>query len=161
MVLVPVSLHHRRHLHQVGACQPRRAQPPAPQAAGPGLLAYDAKAPVGWVRLGPITGFERVTGNGLRRRAVGDDPKGLWAVTCFVVPPRHRRSGVATALVIAAVDFARRNGASTLEAHPVDTRGRREAGDALYHGVLSTFLTAGFIEAGRTGQKRPIVRLVL
>lgn len=132
-----------------------RGRPP------PGLVAYCEGEPVGWVRLGPIDRFSRVTGNRLRRGAVGDDPQGLWTVTCFVVPPKQRRSGVATALVDAATDFARGNGASTLEAHPVDTQGRRAAGDALYHGVLSTFLAVGFTEIGRTGPKRPIVRLEL
>lgn len=126
-----------------------------------GLLAYDDGEPVGWVRLGRVIDFERIIRNQRRSSVVGDDQEQLWVITCFVVPPRYRRRGVATALVGGAIDFARRHDAATLEAHPVDTRGERKPGDSLYHGVLSTFLDAGFSEVGRTGPNRPIVRLDL
>lgn len=126
-----------------------------------GLLAYRDSEPVGWVQLGPVGAFPRVTGNARRTSVAGDDPAGLWRITCFVVPPRHRRAGVARALLDGAVAHARDRGADVLEAHPVDTGGGKAPGANLFHGVLSSFLAAGFAEVGRTGPKRPIVRLDL
>lgn len=131
------------------------------QSPAPGLLAHDGSEPLGWVRLGPIDDFARVTANPRRRTVVGPDPDGLWAITCFVVPPAHRRSGVATALVDGAIAVARDHDAAVLEGHPVDTTDRRVPAAELYHGVLSTFLAAGFTELGRTGPYRPVVRLPL
>ena len=50
-----------------------------------------------------------------------------------------------------------------LEGHPVDVaaRGGKASSADLYHGTLSTFAAAGFVEVGRTGPGRPVVRLTL
>jgi ribosomal protein S18 acetylase RimI-like enzyme len=135
-------------------------------ARPPGLLAYAGNEAVGWVQLGPRTAYRRwcestalaaVTGHDL-----ADDT--VWAVTCFVVKVGRRRSGVGTALLGAAVGFARDQGARVLEGHPVDVVARasgKAAGAELYHGVASTFAAAGFEEVGRTGPSRPVMRLTL
>ena len=131
----------------------------------PGLLAYDAGTPVGWVQVGPRPGFARLTGNRALGAVAGDDiaDRGVWAVTCFVVKVGHRRRGIGAALLDAAVAHARAAGAHTLEGHPVDVaaRERKSSSAELYHGTLSTFLAAGFEEVGRTGPTRPVVRLAL
>ncbi len=131
----------------------------------PGLLAYDAGAPVGWVQVGPRTGFARLTGNRALGAVSGDDiaDRGVWAVTCFVVKVGHRRRGIGAALLDAAVAHARAAGAHTLEGHPVDVaaKAKKSSSAELYHGTLSTFLAAGFEEVGRTGPTRPVVRLAL
>ena len=131
----------------------------------PGLLAYDEGTPVGWVQVGPRPGYPRLTGNRALNAVSGSDidDAGVWAVTCFVTKVGHRRRGVGAALLDAAVAHARSAGAHTLEGHPVDVAARtgRPSGAELYHGVLSTFLAAGFEEVGRTGPTRPVVRLTL
>lgn len=127
----------------------------------PGLLAYRDGVPVGWVQVGPVGRYPRVTGNTRRHSVLGDDPEGLWRITCFVVPVSERRSGVATALLDGAIAHARAKGGRVLEGHPVDTAGKRSAGASLFHGVLSSFLAAGFGEVARTGSRRPVVRLDL
>lgn len=130
-----------------------------------GLLAYVAGEPVGWAQLGPRVRFPRITGSAkqgelLEEAGVDGD---AWRVTCFVVRVGHRRSGVATALLDAAVAHARAAGVRWLEGNPVDVaaRERRSAGAILYPGVLSTFLAAGFREVGRTVPTRPVVALEL
>jgi GNAT superfamily N-acetyltransferase len=126
-----------------------------------GLLAYVDDEPVGWLQLGPRSVFPRVTTNRGVAAVVGaDDDETVWRTTCFVVRVGYRRRGVATALLDAAVGFAREHGATRLEGHPVDVaaRGGKVAGANLYHGALSTFLAAGFTEVGRTHPSRPVVR---
>ncbi len=130
-----------------------------------GLLAYLDGEPVGWAQLGPRARFPRITGSAvqaalLQEAGLGDDG---WRVTCFVVRVGHRRAGVASALLDAAVAEARAAGAPRLEGNPVDlaVRGGRSAGASLYPGVLSTFLAAGFREVGRTTPTRMLVLLDL
>lgn len=135
--------------------EPATAQPP-------GLLAYRDDEPVGWLQLGLRTDFPRVTSNHAVAAVVGTDTSDqtVWRTTCFVVRVGHRRQGVAAALLRAAIPLPREQGATALEGHPVDVsmRDKKTAGAVLYHGVLSMFLAAGFVEVGRTGPTRPVVR---
>lgn len=126
----------------------------------PGLLAYAGSEPVGWVQVGPRAFYPRITGN---RLTADLDSEGVWRCTCFVVRVGHRRRGVARALLAGAVAFARGQGARILEGHPVDVAGRggRVPSANLYHGTLSMFADAGFVEVIRTRPDRPVVRLRL
>ena len=129
-------------------------------AVPPGLLAYVEEQPVGWTRVGPRSGFPGVSGNRALARVLSDDP-GAWWVTCFVVDSRHRRSGVGSALLKAAVDFAREHGATTVEGHPVDVAAlsaSRVGGSAVFTGTVSMFSAAGFTEVARTYPTRPVMR---
>jgi GNAT superfamily N-acetyltransferase len=134
---------------------------PRPQ----GVLARVDGDPVGWVQLGPRTAYPRLCESRVLRAVTGDDMDDptVWAVTCFVVKVGRRRQGVATALLAAAVDLARAQGAHTLEGHPVDVAARsgKVGGAELYHGVATTFERAGFTEVGRTGPTRPVMRISL
>lgn len=92
-----------------------------------------------------------------------EDP-GVWWVTCFAVDSRHRRSGVGTALLKAAVEFAREHGATAVEGHPVDVAAlsaARVAGSAIFTGTVAMFSAAGFTEVARTYSTRPVMRLLL
>jgi GNAT superfamily N-acetyltransferase len=91
-----------------------------------------------------------------------DEDAGVWWVTCFVVDSRHRRSGIGSALLQAAVDFAREHGAMAIEGHPVDVdalKAARVAGSAIYTGTVAMFAAAGFVEVARTYPSRPVMRL--
>lgn len=137
----------------------------APDGGATGLLAYRDGEPVGWAQLGPRDAFPRVTGSEQQQRLLADvDAHGAWRVTCFVVRVGHRRTGVAAALLDAAVAHARAAGATSLEGNPVDLDARsnpRVGGAVLYPGVLTTFVAAGFRELGRTAPTRPVVVLDL
>ena len=130
-----------------------------------GVIARLGDEAVGWVQLGPRTAYPRLCESRALRAVTGDDldDPSVWAVTCFVVKVGRRRKGVATALLEAAVELARAQGARTLEGHPVDVAARsgKVGGAELYHGVASTFERAGFVEVGRTGATRPVMRIAL
>lgn len=126
----------------------------------PGLLAYDGDEAAGWVSLGPRTDFERLEHSTVLGR-VDDTP--VWSIVCFVVGRPWRGRGVAALLLDAAVDYARSQGATTLEAYPVITDGSRRRSADLYRGTLSMFQRAGFEvvaerRANRSSPIRPIVR---
>ena len=74
--------------------------------------------------------------------------------------------GLAGALLEAAIEYARANGATTLEAYPADVGGERIPSPVAYKGTLSMFERAGFTvatvrHASRNTAARPIVRLEL
>jgi GNAT superfamily N-acetyltransferase len=96
-------------------------------------------------------------------RVLNEDP-GTWWVTCFAIDSRHRRSGIGSVLLEAAISFARFHGATSLEGHPVDTAGlraQRVSGSALFTGTMAMFVDAGFSEVARTFPTRPVMRLAV
>ena len=66
------------------------------------------------------------------------------SINCFVVARTARRSGVASALLDAAVAYAAEHGAAILEGYPVDTRGTRISSASVYTGTAGMFRRAGF-----------------
>jgi GNAT superfamily N-acetyltransferase len=138
----------------------------------PGILAYRDGEPVGWCAVEPRACYPRVLRSQVLRLAEPgrDDaspngkisPADVWSVTCFVVAPGHRRTGVAPALLQAAVGHARLHGARMVEGYPVDPALRPKAGAAdLYHGTLNLFLKSGFSVASTAVPGRAVVRLYL
>ena len=126
-------------------------------AAGrpPGLIGYRGKIPVGWVSIGPREDYARLRRSPVMK-AVDEQP--VWSVICFVVPSGYRGQGVAQALLRGAVAYARRQGATLIEAYPVDRPAR--SNDAyMWFGAKSMYDHAGFKEVARRKPQRPIVRL--
>lgn len=133
-------------------------------AIPPGLIAYVDDHPAGWSRIGPRSHFPGVNGNKALARVLEGDGVTTWWVTCFAVAPQYRGMGVASALLHAAVEFARELGAAAVEGHPVDVAGlraERVGASALYTGTKALFTAAGFREVGRTYRTKPVMRLVL
>jgi GNAT superfamily N-acetyltransferase len=131
-------------------------------AEAPGLIAYVNDHPVGWTRVGLRSAFPAVRANRALARVLDEDDAGVWWVTCFVVERRHRRSGIGSALLRAAVEFARDHGATAVEGHPVDVpalKAARVSGSAIYTGTTTMFAAAGFVEVARTFPSRPVMRL--
>jgi GNAT superfamily N-acetyltransferase len=123
----------------------------------PGLIGYRGKVPVGWVTLGPRSDYAKLQRSPVMK-PVDDLP--VWSIVCFVVPAQYRHQGVAAALLEGAVRYARRRGARILEAYPIDKSGPARD-DWLWHGAMSMYGKAGFVEVARRRPERPVVRLKL
>ncbi len=129
----------------------------------PGLVAHDGGEAVGWISIGPRDDYERLAHSRILA-PIDDTP--VWSIVCFVVGRRARGQGIARALLVAGIDYAREHGATMLEAYPVDTSGSSRIDSAsVYKGTLSMFERAGFTVAARrrspNGAARLIVRLAL
>ena len=90
----------------------------------------------------------------------------VWSVWCFKVRAGHRRTGVASALLEGAVEYARGRGAPVVEGYPVDNQGRKVDLTMGYVGTRSMFEKAGFTKAADTdsvsaGMPRVLMRLDL
>jgi GNAT superfamily N-acetyltransferase len=120
----------------------------------PGLLAFAGEEPLAWVALGPREEFPTLERSRVLAR-VDDQP--VWCINCFYIEKHHRRQGLMTGLIAAAVAYARSRGASIIEAYPVEPHPGSDSG-SLYFGVVSTFLEAGFVEVARRSEHHPVMR---
>ena len=128
----------------------------------PGLLASVDGETAGWVRVGPRTRQVRLSRTRTYASSHEDwDDDSVWAVSCFVVRKEFRGQGLNAKLLDAAVAFAREHGARVLEAYPVDPAATKKRTNDLYHGVVSTFRDAGFLEVARPKPDVAIVALDL
>jgi GNAT superfamily N-acetyltransferase len=118
----------------------------------PGLLAFDGDVAVGWCQLTPrdtLPWLDHVW----RLERVDDVP--VWSLSCLYVRKGYRRRGVTSALIVAALEAARRAKAPALEAYPLDADLTPSASGT---GYASTFARAGFTTVARHVPPRPIMR---
>ena len=120
----------------------------------PGLLAFDGEKAVGWCQLTPRDVLPWLDHSRLLRRV---DEIPVWSLSCFYVRRSHRRQGVVSVLIAAAVKAAPLAGAPALEAYPVD-RDRRNGTSSDFTGTASTFARAGFKTVTQHATHRPIMR---
>jgi len=123
-----------------------RLQALADQDPAPGLVALNGDEPdaraVGWVSLGPRVDFERI----VRSRVIPTiDDRPVWSIVCFAVSESARGSGIGSALLSGAIEYAAAHGAIALEAYPVRIGAAVDfSPDAAFTGTLPMFERAGF-----------------
>jgi len=129
----------------------------------PGLLAYRAGKPVGWMQIGPRADVPEWNNAGrssspLEATEAGDPA--LWAVSCFFLHVSARRQGLTHRLVEAGIAYARSQGAHAIDACPIDlSRDSRSIG--LFVGSTRVFEKAGFAKIAERKSGRPLMRLIL
>lgn len=130
----------------------RKAAMAARVAAGVpvGLLGYLDGEPVSWCSVAPRSTY---------RRLVQDDSleEGVWSIACLFVVRRLRGMGLAPTIIQAAVSHARAQGASIVEAYPVDA----DSPSYRFMGFVPVFQRAGFQQVGWAGMRRHVMRLGL
>lgn len=124
----------------------------------PGLVGYIDAEPVGWVSVAPATQYA-ARFDRWRPESLTDIR--VWAIVCFFVADEHRRSGVSTALLRAAIAHARDAGAAALEAFPAGPEHARRSPSGLHTGVASMYEAAGFRPVDGSVAGRPVMRLEL
>jgi GNAT superfamily N-acetyltransferase len=121
----------------------------------PGILAYDNSGPIGWCSVAPREKFSTLERSRILQRV---DEKPVWSVVCFFIAKPFRRKGVTIALLKAAIEHAKKNGAKVVEGYPVDPK-KGETPDVFANtGLASAFRQAGFVEVLRRSETRPIMR---
>jgi GNAT superfamily N-acetyltransferase len=110
-----------------------------------GILVYDGSVPVGWCSVAPASSLRAL------HAAHESTPYGsVWAIICFFVPRSHRGQGVTKALIEGAISYAKTQGASHIEAYPVDS----DSTSYRFMGFPGMFEEAGFEYVGMAGSKR-------
>ncbi len=124
-----------------------------------GLLAYRDGEPVAWCSTAPRATFVHHGGpepapSRPPPHTENEDPDSVWAITCFYVKSGMRRQGVMSLLIEEAVRRAGENGASVVEAYPVDF----DSPSYLFCGFVPIFAAHGFEEVARAGLRRHVMR---
>lgn len=106
-----------------------------------GYILYVDRQPAGWVQVGPRDRLAKLVSD----YQLEPDPE-AWAITCFLIVPKHRDKGLTTYMLHQLIADLRRRGVKRVEAFP-----RPDAKDAsdLWTGPVTTFESAGFQLAKR------------
>ncbi len=120
----------------------------------PGILAYAGAQPVAWCSIGPRESFPALERSRKLKR-VDDQP--VWSIVCFFVAEPFRRQGLMVPLLRAAVEYARKHGATIVEGYPVESQ-RVGSGASGYMGIASAFRAAGFTEVLRRSENQAVMR---
>ena len=139
-----------------------------------GIMVYTNGEPVGWCQYGSREELPRIDNKrNYRSLSFEDGAKNLWRIPCFVVDKKHRRRGVATAALKAALEAIRKRGGGVVEAYPsipwdelcrarVRRCGHAPAfGNESTHGTLSMFEKQGFKVVGPYGLNNVVVRRIV
>jgi GNAT superfamily N-acetyltransferase len=132
------------------------------RSVAPGVLAYDGEKVVGWAAVAPRSELPFARSRQIPH--VDDQP--VWSVWCLRVRPGHRGHGISRSLLTGAVDYARSQGAPTVEGYPVDNQGKKVDLTMAYVGTRAVFEQVGFTKAADTksvsgGFPRVLMRLDL
>ncbi len=122
------------------------------QGPSPGLVAFDGDVAVGWCQLTPRDELPWLDRAWRLKRV---DDASVWSLSCFYIRKGYRKKGVTTALIVAAMDAAKKAGAPALEAYPLDADLTPSASST---GYASTFARLGFKIVARHFPPRPIMR---
>jgi GNAT superfamily N-acetyltransferase len=117
-----------------------------------GVLAYAQGKVIGWCNAAPRTALALLD---QIPEFAAEDPATAGAIVCFVIAPQYRGQGVAGRLLDGASDMLRDDGFRTVYAYP-PARATTDAGS--YHGKLSMYLGAGFVETGAATRRYVVVR---
>ena len=119
-----------------------------------GILAYDHDdQPIAWCSIAPIESHKNLRTK--TYKPSNNEPQNVWSISCFFIKVAHRRQGLTSQLAKAAINYAKQNGAETIEAYPVDY----DSPSYTYMGRIGTFRRLGFKEIGMVGTRRHMMRL--
>lgn len=126
-----------------------------------GVVALEGDVAIGWLKVAPVTVMRKAYDRRLYRGlpCFQGDREGVFAIGCALIHPEHRRRGVATALVRAAVEIAPAWGARALEAFPRNPK-EPVSDEELWHGPMGAFQKNGFVVV-HDFEPYPVLRRVL
>jgi hypothetical protein len=114
-----------------------------------GILGYWRGAAMAWCSIAPRATYRPLGG------MEATSAETVWSLACFFIKREFRGQRLVDQVLRAAVKHAARNGATIVEAYPVDV----ESPSYRFMGFRETFSKAGFQEVGRAGRRRHVMRL--
>ena len=116
-----------------------------------GLVGYLKGEPVAWVSIAPRDTYRDLGGPAV------EDGEVIWSLACMYMRRQLRGEGRGRELIEAAASYARKRGATVLEAYPVDP----DSPSYRFMGFVPAFEKLGFTPLGKAGSRRHITRLAL
>ena len=121
-----------------------------------GVLAYDRGAVIAWCSISPKTDLlekkqARIMGHTL--------VEGNWSIVCLFIKKEYRRKGISSYIIHKAVEYAFRNGATTVEAYPLVTKNEKMPDVFAWHGISKSFQKAGFYVVKQLSKTKLIMQI--
>ena len=116
-----------------------------------GILGYRQGTAIAWCSIAPRPTYRPL--GGMEDAA----HEAVWSLACFFIKREFRKQGLVDQVLRAAVEHAARDGATIVEAYPVDA----DSPSYRFMGFVETFGKAGFQEVGRAGRRRHVMRLAI
>ena len=123
-----------------------------------GILVYADGEAVGWCQYGRADELPRIDDDPNYRGPAPANRERLWRIPCFVVDKRHRRQGIGSAALKAALLSIKAQGGGLVEAYPVAACEGASFGNVSTHGTVSMFRRHGFKEVARFGKRNVLMR---
>ena len=120
-----------------------------------GLLGYVEGKPAAWCS---IERRELIGSLGRSRILAPVDDEPVWSIVCLFLAKSRRGRGLSKKMIEAAVRYARSQGATIVEAYPVEPKKSPMPAVFAFPGIASVYLAAGFQEVARRSETRPIMR---
>jgi len=111
-----------------------------------GLLAFEDKKAVAWCSIAPKSTHNSGLGGNTTLENV-------WSLTCFFVLPPYRKQGLTHLFIEEAKKYAKKNGASYIEAYPVE----KNSPSYRHMGFVEIFEKEDFQHTGKTGTRRNVM----
>jgi GNAT superfamily N-acetyltransferase len=120
-----------------------------------GIIMYYDNIPIGWCSVAPRKDFIRLENSKILKEV---DDKPVWSIVCFFIDKNYRKKGYSVKLLEAAGKMMRKKGVKILEGYPVEPKKGNMPPAFAWTGISSAFNKAGFKEAARRSETRPIMR---
>lgn len=117
-----------------------------------GILAYQNDVPVAWCSVAPKETYRKL--DDLR---LNDNDEKIWSIVCFYIKKELRGTKLTHFMIAAAIKYASGNKATIIEAYPVD----HDSPSYRFMGFVPVFQQHHFVETGRAGSRRHVMRLKL
>jgi ribosomal protein S18 acetylase RimI-like enzyme len=121
-----------------------------------GIIVYSKGEPVAWCQFGSWEELPRFDKLAHGRPSPGRT-KRFWRITCFTVDRRHRRRGVASTALRAALVAIGKGGGGLVEAYPITRWGAYRE----YLGTVSMFKKEGFEIVAPFGKSNVVMRRMI
>ena len=116
-----------------------------------GLVGYVGGEPVAWCSVAPRTSFISFS------KQQDESEADVWSISCFFIRRDHRKQGLSAEMLEGAIDYVRKRGGKVLESYPVDP----DSPSYRFMGFVALFTDHGFVETGRAGSRRHVMKLAL
>ena len=106
-----------------------------------GVLAYYNKNPIAWCSISPKSRLKEMK---ISRIMNHTSDENTWSIVCLFIKKEFRRKQISTFIIDKAVEYAFKNGATTVEAYPVVTMKDKMPDVFAWAGIWKSYEKAGF-----------------